>query len=94
MKAYKDPALALLYLVMLILKLDGKAENVSWFIIFAPVLIDLSAEVFVKIVGSVISFIKSITERINANQAFYSGQKCYWDAKTNTLYGPFDMEEN
>lgn len=94
MKCYKNPVIALLYLVMLILKLDGKAENVSWFLIFAPMLIELSAEVFVKIISSVVSLIHSVTERTNVNQQFYAGQKCYWDASNNRMYVPFEVEDN
>lgn len=93
MKYLKNPAIALLYLLMLILKLDGKGD-ISWFMIFSPILIDLSAEVIVKVVGSIYDFVTNITESINRNHERYAGQKLYWDAKTNTLYGPYDMEEN
>lgn len=76
------------FIIFLVLKLDGIIDW-KWFWVFSPFWVVWGIQFALLLVG----LIKSI-EFKSKSKYVASGDPLVWDAKTGTLYGPFDMEEN
>lgn len=96
MKMSESPMVKLCFLLLIALKLDGNI-NLSWLLILAPFMIEPATEVFISIVACIYNAIKSFVTNVKRNQDLntrYNGHRLVWDAKTNTMYGPYNKEEN
>ena len=76
----------MLFVIFLILKLDGIIDW-KWIWIFSPFWI-------VWIVQLSIAVVAAISKRERKYKPYASsGDPLVWDAKTGTMYGPFDTNE-
>lgn len=78
-----------LFIIFLMLKLDG-IINWQWIWVFSPFwiiwMIEWGMALFVAIT--------CIEPKRKHKYYVPSGPRLVWDAKTKTMYGPFDMEDN
>jgi hypothetical protein len=80
-----------LFIIFLMLKLDGIIDW-KWIWIFSPFWIAWCIQVCVCIVAVIVNAIADWQPK-NMYRA-PSGDPLVWDAKTGTLYGPWDGEDN
>ena len=96
MKMSERPMVKLCFLLLIALKLDGNID-LSWLLILTPFMIESATEVFISIVTCIYNAIKSFATNVKRNQdcnTRYNGHRLVWDAKTNTMYGPHNKEDN
>lgn len=75
------------FIILLVLKLDG-IINWKWIWVFSPFWIVWSIQIAIAIIA-LLSKIE-----LNHTSKYASGKPLVWDAKTNTMYGPHNKEEN
>lgn len=78
----------MLFIIFLMLKLDGIIDW-KWFWVFSPFWIVWIIQFGLFILGAIQNMASKCKGKYVA-----SGDPLVWDAKTGTLYGPYDMEEN
>lgn len=78
----------MLFIIFLMLKLDG-IINWQWIWIFSPFWIVLIAQIGNIVIDAILNW--SEKQKYKSRVA---GDPLVWDAKTNTLYGPFEVEDN
>ena len=76
-----------LFIIFLILKLDGIIDW-KWIWIFSPFWIVWIIQLCIAVVAAIVHRERKYKPPV------VSGDPLVWDAKTNTLYGPWDTEAN
>ena len=91
----------LLTLFLVLSKLDGTME-ITWMTAFLPFFISYFIPIVVEvicfiynIIADIINGIANIINSFKKNQERNTsyGERMYWDAENNRMYGPFEMEE-
>lgn len=89
----------MLFIIFLMLKLDAIIQW-KWVWVFSPIWIGWVIQACALIAPIIITIIKIIFESIKAlkwecsmARSRVSGSPLVWDAKTNTLYGPYNEEQ-
>ena len=77
----------MLFIIFLMLKLDG-IINWQWIWIFSPFWIMWIAQISIAIIAAITNM-----ERRHKGKYVASGAPLVWDAKTNTMYGPFEKDK-
>lgn len=78
----------MLFIIFLMLKLDG-IINWKWIWVFSPLWIVWILEICIWILW----LIKDTCSKYKSISPIPSGPRLVWDAKTNTMYGPFSKNE-
>lgn len=86
-KQFKVTLDVMFFIIFLILKLDG-IINWKWIWVFSPFWIVWIVEICIDIVMWIASW------ELKHKSPYAIGDPLVWDAKTNTLYGPWSAEEN
>lgn len=82
----------MLFIIFLILKLDGIIQW-KWLWVFAPMWVMWIIQFCCVAVVFITNAIKNFNLKCDIARARVSGPSLVWDAKTSTLYGPWNNEE-
>ena len=82
----------ILCIIFLILKLDGIIQW-KWIWIFSPIWIAWIVQAIISIATIIWVAIANATVKSKSKRPPVYGHRLVWDAKTNTMYGPFDKAD-